>query len=68
MEQRGKARISDETFDDFLASENILAVCEEDAIKEIIADQSRGDQGAAPSQDHDVCSGADLAKSAWPVA
>ncbi len=41
MEQIGKARISDETFDDFLASENLLAVCEEDAIKEIIADQIR---------------------------
>jgi hypothetical protein len=35
------ARISDETFDDFLASEDMLAVCEEDAIKEIIADQIR---------------------------
>jgi antitoxin HicB len=35
------ARVSDETFDDFLASENLLAVCEEDAIKEIIADQIR---------------------------
>ena len=39
MEQIGKARISDETFDDFLASENLLAACEEDAIKEIIADE-----------------------------
>ena len=41
MEQIGKARISEETFDDFLASENLLAACEEDAIKEIIADQIR---------------------------
>lgn len=41
MKQSGKARVSDETFDDFLASENMLAVCEEDAIKEIIADQIR---------------------------
>jgi antitoxin HicB len=41
MEQIGKARVSVETFDDFLASENMLAVCEEDAIKEIIADQIR---------------------------
>lgn len=41
MEQTGKARVSDETFDDFLASENMLATCEEDAIKEIIADQIR---------------------------
>jgi antitoxin HicB len=36
-----KARISEEAFDDFLASENLLAACEEDAIKEIIADQIR---------------------------
>lgn len=41
MDSQGKARISDETFDDFLTSENLLAVCEEDAIKEIIADQIR---------------------------
>ncbi len=41
MEHSGKARISEETFDDFLASENLLAACEEDAIKEIIADQIR---------------------------
>jgi antitoxin HicB len=42
MQQLAKARISEETFDEFLASENMLAVCEEDAIKEIIADQIRG--------------------------
>jgi antitoxin HicB len=41
MDSQANARISDETFDDFLASENLLAVCEEDAIKEIIADQIR---------------------------
>lgn len=41
MDNLGKARVSDETFDDFLTSENILAVCEEDAIKEIIAEQIR---------------------------
>ncbi len=41
MDSQGKARISDETFDDFLANENLLAACEEDAIKEIIADQIR---------------------------
>ena len=35
------ARVSDETFDDFLAGEGLLATCEEDAIKEIIADQIR---------------------------
>lgn len=36
-----KARISDETFDDFLDQQGLLAVCEEDAIKEIIAGQIR---------------------------
>lgn len=41
MEQMGKAGISEESFDDFLASQNMLASCEEDAIKEIIADQIR---------------------------
>jgi antitoxin HicB len=41
MESIGKAAISEETFDDFLASENLLAGCEEDAIKEIIAEQIR---------------------------
>lgn len=46
MEQLGKARVSDETFDDFLASENLLATCEEDAIKEIIADQIREEMKA----------------------
>ncbi len=29
------------TFDEFLAGEGILAACEEDAIKEIVADQIR---------------------------
>lgn len=41
MDRTGKAGVSAETFDDFLASENLLAGCEEDAIKEIIADQIR---------------------------
>lgn len=41
MGRQGKASISNETFDDFLTGENLLAVCEEDAIKEIIADQLR---------------------------
>lgn len=41
MEHTGKASLSEETFDDFLESEGILAVCEEGAIKEIIADQIR---------------------------
>jgi len=34
-----KARVSDETFDEFLAGQGILAECEETALKEIIADQ-----------------------------
>ena len=41
MEQVGKARVSDETFDEFLEGQGLLAVCEEGAIKEIIADQIR---------------------------
>lgn len=41
MGKSAKARVSDETFDDFLAEEGLLASCEEDAIKEIIADQIR---------------------------
>ena len=38
MAQR-KARVSDETFDKFLARQGILAACEERAIKGIIAGQ-----------------------------
>ena len=34
-----KARVSDETFDEFLAQQGILGACEERAIKEIIAVQ-----------------------------
>jgi antitoxin HicB len=41
MASTAKATISAETFDDFLESENMLATCEEDAIKELIADQIR---------------------------
>jgi antitoxin HicB len=41
MAHTAKAKVSDETFDDFLEGENLLAACEEDAIKEIIADQIR---------------------------
>jgi DNA-binding phage protein len=41
MATQAKARVSDETFDAFLAGEGLLAQCEEDAIKEIIADQLR---------------------------
>ena len=41
MAHGAKAKLSEETFDQLLESENLLAVCEEDAIKEIIADQIR---------------------------
>jgi antitoxin HicB len=41
MAANAKAHVSDETFDEFLAGEGLLAQCEEDAIKEIIADQLR---------------------------
>ena len=34
-----KGRVSDETFDEFLAGEGMLEACEEHAIKEIIAEQ-----------------------------
>ena len=34
-----KARVSDETFDEFLAQQGILGACEGWAIKEIIAEQ-----------------------------
>lgn len=39
MEQIKRARISDETFDEFLAEQGLLAACEDHAVKEIIADQ-----------------------------
>jgi hypothetical protein len=52
----GKARISDKTFDEFLANENLLAVCEADAIAEMNADQS---EAAMKSLDRmlDIASG-----------
>ena len=34
-----KARVSDETFDEFLTEQGMLGVCEERAIKEIIAER-----------------------------
>ena len=34
-----KARVSDESFDEFLAEQGVLGTCEERAIKEIIAEQ-----------------------------
>lgn len=39
MAQRMKGRVSEETFDDFLAEQGMLDACEEHAIKEMIADQ-----------------------------
>ena len=37
--QSRKARVSEETFDEFLASRGMLEACEDHAIKEIIAEQ-----------------------------
>jgi antitoxin HicB len=39
---KGKARVSEETFDEFLESHGMLAACEDHAIKEIIAAQVAG--------------------------
>jgi DNA-binding phage protein len=39
MAAKRKASMSEETFDDFLASQGMLEVCEDHAIKEIIAEQ-----------------------------
>ena len=39
MVKKKKARVSDETFDEFLAEQGMLGTCEERAIKEIIAEQ-----------------------------
>ena len=39
MPKKKKASVSKETFDDFLAEQGVLGVCEERAIKEIIAEQ-----------------------------
>src|SRR6516162_6363789 len=36
-----KARVSDETFDEFLAQQRILGACEQRAIKEITAEELR---------------------------
>lgn len=47
MEALDTARISDDTFDDFLASENLLMACEADEIEELIADQDRATEKEA---------------------
>lgn len=39
MARHMKGRVSEETFDDFLAEQGMLDACEEHAIKEMIADQ-----------------------------
>jgi antitoxin HicB len=39
MVKKRKARVSEETFDDFLTEQGMLGTCEERAIKEIIAEQ-----------------------------
>ena len=39
MTKKKKGRVSDETFDDFLASQGMLEACEDHAIKEIISEQ-----------------------------
>ena len=39
MAQKKKGRVSEETFDDFLASQGMLEACEDHAIKELIAEQ-----------------------------
>jgi transcriptional regulator GlxA family with amidase domain len=39
MKRRKKGSISEETLDEFLAGQDILAACEDRAIKEIIAEQ-----------------------------
>jgi len=39
MMKKKKARLSEETFDEFLSKQEMLGTCEERAIKEIIAEQ-----------------------------
>jgi antitoxin HicB len=39
MAQKRKASVSEETFDEFLADQGILGVCEDHAVKELIAEQ-----------------------------
>ena len=39
MMKKKKARLSEETFDEFLTEQGMLGTCEERAIKEIIAEQ-----------------------------
>lgn len=39
MSQMAKGRVSDETFDEFLASQGMLEACEDHAVKQLIAEQ-----------------------------
>ena len=39
MSRKRKGRVSDETFDDFLAGQGMLEACEDHAVKELIAEQ-----------------------------
>lgn len=39
MSKTRKAAVSEETFDEFLAAQNLLEPCEDHAIKELIAEQ-----------------------------
>ncbi len=39
MTQKRKAGVSEETFDEFLAEQEILGACEDHAVKELIAEQ-----------------------------
>jgi antitoxin HicB len=39
MVKKKSARVSEGTFDDFLAEQGMLGTCEERAIKEIVAEQ-----------------------------
>ena len=39
MAQRKKGKMSEETFDDFLAEQGLLEACEDHAVKELIAEQ-----------------------------
>jgi len=39
MSRKRKGSVSEETFDDFLASKGMLKACEDDAVKELITEQ-----------------------------
>ena len=67
MAQKRKAGVSEETFDEFLASQGILEACEDHAIKELVAEQLAA-EAASPLEDIregvsaflDVCVGGDF--------